>query len=249
MASFIKSNNRAGRPGHKNMKKFETILNQWQSTLCKEVALGALYSRNPTVHKWKMPHRCLVLRELVSWRVIDLLNQVLVLQKENGVLGARILLRSAIETLALLIYMNQKIESIVALGQGFHEFSKATSRLLLGSRNKTTSHDSINILTVLDKCEKKYSGIVKIYADLSESAHPNWEGMGLGYSTVEHSNHVTKFENRWSENFGDKQAQIVELIMRMFEVEYNEVWPANFDKLEDWIFRNDESLELTKKGN
>ncbi|PCJ42040.1 MAG: hypothetical protein COA71_05460 [SAR86 cluster bacterium] len=168
------------------------------------------------------------------------------LEKENHTLGSRILLRSAIETLALLIYSNQKMESIVSTSQGFHEFSDTTSRLLLGSRNNSTELSSINILTALQKCEKRYEGIMKLYEDLSESSHPNWEGVCLTYTKTDRENFITYFENRWLEKFGNSQIDIIKTLMVIFETEYNDIWTKNFESFEIWIQENDDMLEASK---
>ena len=58
-------------------------------------------------------YRSIVLRELIFWRVTDLLNQMTALANAGHVLGVRILLRSTIETLGILIYLNQKTRAVL----------------------------------------------------------------------------------------------------------------------------------------
>ena len=118
--------------------------------------------------------------------------------------------------------------------------------MLLGSRNKSTKHEIINIATVLEKTNKTYNGIVDLYSDLSESAHPNFEGMCFGYSRVDHNNHVTKFSNNMSDMYEDRNVAAIELCMSIFEHEYNDEWPRQFARLESWIVKNNEMLESTK---
>lgn len=121
------------------MDKIALILNNWQSSLCKNLPQGGLYSRNPIAHKWKAPFRSITLRECVFWRIQDLLVQAHVLYGDNHILGSRILIRSAMETLAVLIFLNQLTKKVLTNQLDFHEFSKKTSELLLGSRDKTTN--------------------------------------------------------------------------------------------------------------
>ncbi|GAB4523747.1 MAG: hypothetical protein Kow00133_11800 [Amphiplicatus sp.] len=83
----------------------EQRLASLKTTLFTKLELAALQKRNETAHKWKAPYRSLQLREVVYWRMLDLLDQSFILYKQNYVLGARILLRSALETLAVLIYL------------------------------------------------------------------------------------------------------------------------------------------------
>ena len=159
------------------MDKIKQVLDTWKTSLCHNLPLGGLYSRNNVAHKWKAPFRSITLRECVFWRIQDLLEQAHTLYKNGYILGSRILIRSAVETLAVLIYLNQLTEKVLKDQLSFHDFSEKTSKLLLGSRDGTTKHDSINIMTILGHCNKRYPGILNIYATLSESAHPNWDVM------------------------------------------------------------------------
>ena len=82
------------------MRKIDERLAAWKASLCETVDIGGLFSRNGVAHKWKAPFRSLTLRETVAWRTQDLLEQSLLLHDSNHLLGARILLRSAFETVA-----------------------------------------------------------------------------------------------------------------------------------------------------
>jgi len=182
----------------------------------------------------------------VAWRVQDLLEQSHALYTASQLLGARILLRSAFETVAVLIHLNQETRKVISGEQDFHEYSERTTKLLLGSRNESTPHTSINILTVLEKADKHYPGLLKLYAMLSECAHPNYEGMLFGYSKSDIQNHSTKFENRWSKLYSASHEEAMSECMAIFDTEYNQEWPSIFEALEQWIERNDAMLETTK---
>lgn len=131
------------------MTDIRTAISGMKASLCREVDVGALISRNNIAHKWKVPWRALLLRESVAWRLLDLVEQSRQLSSASGLLGARVLLRSSFETLAMLVYLNKAMRSVAAGSMDFHGFTGTTSRLLLGSRDKSTSVESINILTVL----------------------------------------------------------------------------------------------------
>jgi hypothetical protein len=227
----------------------DATLAAWEDSLMSSIPLGGLLSRNPIAYKWKAPFRCWLVREAVFWRITDLLMQSNALYKADSLLGARILLRSAIETTATLIFLNQQIQQVIVGNLDFHEFGRKTSILALGSRNKTTSYTSINIVTVLEKCNKRYPGLQEIYANMSESAHPNYEGLVVGFSKVDHAELETHFSNRWSQLYGKSHANSMELCASVFEYEYNKVWIGLMTQLEDWIVQNDEILEATKSGD
>jgi hypothetical protein len=232
------------------MENVAKVVAVWKSSLCEKIELGGLFSRTPIAHKWKATYRSIVIRELTFWRVTDLLNQMVLLFDAGHLLGARILLRSTIETLGILIYLNQKTEAVLDGEETFNSFSKITSQLMLGSKNETTKIDAINVThTILEKwCEKKYPGIFKIYMDLCESAHPNYEGVCRGYSYIDEEEYTTIFKNRWAELYGGNLGELTLEFMRVFEEEYNNVWPRQFEKLEKWLEENDAKLESEKSG-
>src|SRR5262249_46732621 len=160
----------------------------------------------------------------VFWRLEDLLQQSYALHKLQHSLGALILLRSALETLGTLIYLNQLTAGLLDGSLNFHDFSDQTTVLLLRSRNTSTAYSSINIVTVLQKCAKRYDVIEQFYADLSESAHPNHEGLILGYSKPDQENFIENFANHWSDMYDKTHEQKMSVVIMMFEHEYNDIW-------------------------
>jgi hypothetical protein len=228
------------------MQPIAHALDALKTSLCQNVNIGGLFSRNPVAHKWKAPFRNLSLREGVAWRTHDLLAQSLLLYESGNVLGARILLRSALETVAVLIYLNQLTRAVLDGMLDFHEYSRKTETLLLGSRDKSTQHVAINIVTILQKCNARYPGIEDLYAALSESAHPNYEGVCVGYSKVDRENYVITFSNRWEAMYGRGHVDSMALCLSTFIHEYNDEWAESFERLESWIAQNDGILEATK---
>ena len=226
----------------------ELALSGLKGSLLTELNLGELRSRNTTAYKWKAPFRSLLLREAVHWRLHDLLSQSFTLHQNDQVLGARILLRSAFETSAMLTYLNILMNQVIEGALDFHIFGSKTEQLLLGSRDGSTDQKQINILTVLEHCEKRYPGIFKMFEELSESAHPNYEGMSLGYSEIDPCADVISFSNRWVEQYGDSHLKGIMICIEIFVNEYNKVWPECFQKLESWIQANDNDLEKARKS-
>ena len=228
------------------MNYVEQNLANWTGSLLSRIPVGGLLSRNPVAYKWKAPFRAWMLREAVFWRLHDLMTQSYALHQRGHGLGARILLRSGFESLATLIYLNQLMQQVLDGQLRFHMFGEKTSILLLGSRNNELMPRSLNIITVLKKCDKRYPGLMALYADLSESAHPSYEGLCTGYSKIDHDEYETHFANRWMELYGDRHIGSMELCMKTFHLEYNDLWPALMEKLEGWIEANDAELEATK---
>lgn len=230
------------------MRPVDMSLAAWKTSLRTSVDIGDLFSRNPLAHKWKAPYRSLALRVGLAWRTQDLLEQSLLLYDSDHLLGARILLRSAFETVSVLIYLNQLTRKVLSGALDFHEFSEKTSTLLLGSRDSSTPYESLNIVTILEKCDARYPGIKDLYAALSETAHPNYKGTSIGYSVIDRENYVTTFSNQWRSMYGKGHIDLIVMCTKIFYAQYNDEWQDAFEKLEGWIAENDTHLESTKPG-
>jgi hypothetical protein len=228
------------------MNDVEQNLANWGDSLFPSIPIGGLLSRNAVAYKWKSLFRVWMLRELAFWREHDLMVQSYALHQQGHGLGARILLRSGFETLATITYLNLLMQQVFDGKLNFHFFGEKTAVLLLGSRNNDAMPNAINILTVLEKCDKRYPGLMKIYEGLSESAHPNYEGLLGGYSTTNYDEYETTLSNRWMELHGDRHLDEMMLCMRTFHHEYGAVWPGLVEQLEKWVEANDAELEATK---
>jgi hypothetical protein len=161
-----------------NNERHRTKLAAWKESLLLSIPVGGLLSRNPVAYKWKAPFRAMELREAVSWRLHDLITQSYALHQQGHGLGARILLRSGFETLAILIYLNMLLRQVLEGELNFHDFGEKTSVLLLGSRDGSTEHTSLNIMTILQKCDKRYPRHRKALCRLVRKRSPELRGHG-----------------------------------------------------------------------
>lgn len=224
------------------MNDLHTVFRIWREALRSEVQAGSVIARNPLAHRWKATTRSVVFREATAWRTHDLLSQAVYLYEGKHLLGARILVRSAIETVAVLTYLNQITRKVVSGDLDFFDFSKRTAQLLLGSKDGSTSQSSINIITILEKVERRIPGISKVYASLSESAHPNYEGTANGYGIVDQESFAAEFKNRWSEKYAEGFESYVRVTAHLYQHEYDFEWIEAFEALESWLENNHESL-------
>jgi hypothetical protein len=229
------------------MDQIRHQLARWAESLPQSVSVSGLLSRNGIAHKWKAPFRSIVIREALLWRMHDLGQQILLLAEHDHILGARILLRSAIETLAILIYLNQKTKAVISGALSFFEFDEITGQLLLGSRSGATSRAAVNILTALEKAEKTHPGLVEMHQRLSESAHPNYDGVLFGYSKSDPDNYETHFGNNW-QFFAPEQEPAIAFVFAVFEHEYNSTWHEHMTELERWLGDNDAELERQRSA-
>lgn len=231
------------------MEKPAAILRRWKASLPSSVTVGACLARNATAYKWKAAYRSLVLRETLFWRTCDLLDQAQNLHDQKHTLGSRLLLRGGLESLAVLAYLNQCTRGVIDGTASFEEFEQRTRVLLLGSRDKSTKHQSVNVLTILKHVDATYPGVLNVYNTLSESAHPNFEGVCFGYSEVDHARHETSFANKLYEMWADRHDSLFSLVALVFEHEYNEVWVSQQKRLEAWLVAHDEDLSSCQSGD
>ena len=229
------------------MIDIENTLHNFQISLCKKVSFGGLIGRSKVAHKWKLTYRLLVLREGLGWRLVDILSQAYKLGQDNMIIGARILTRSALETLCLLIYMNHQMEIVTENILSFNDFEKNTSKMLLGTKNIEKSPTPINVNGLIEESDKKYDGLKDIYDDLSETVHPNYEGITVGYSNLNREENFTEFGNFVEDKFGKQHEIAIQLSLEIFENEYNNIWPERFEKLEKWLEDNDNKLERQRR--
>jgi len=232
-----------------SLDQISALIADVKGNLCKEINLEDFRASNEIAHKWKVTYRTKVLRELVSWRFCDLMEQIMILEETDHFLSSRILIRSLIETLAMMIYSNQKMENIISTGNGFHEYSRKTEKLLLGSKNNFTSHKAVGVLDVLNKCNAQYPELIKAYDVLSETVHPNWHTLLGTYAKIDKEESIIYFYNRGAEIFENSQISLILLLLLIFKKEYDTRWVKNFREFEKWVETNDNKLEDTKPND
>ncbi len=215
----------------------------YENHLEHKLEIGELIAKNKIAHKWKATYKAYVIRETTCWRFVDLSKQVIALGNLNMIVGARILTRAAIETIAALCYSSNKMESVCSGTLDFFDFSRAMSSIYLGSREYPDLQPTTNVMTLLKSVEAKYPDIHKQFNHLCESAHPSWAGLTHGYSQTDQIKYITKFDNFCNDKYGLNHEEILLACCEIFEFEYNDRWISAFEALEKWIVANDEFLE------
>ena len=216
-----------------------------RENLPESLSHAALFARAEVAHKWKAPFRSAILKDCLHWRLYDLAQQATQLNEAKQFLGAQILTRCALETIGMLVYLNDQIQEVISGKLDFHKFDSITRQLLLGKRLEEAKYKSINILTVLKKMDRHYPGVWRIYEMLSEGAHPNFDSTCHGYSKIDHETLTTHYSVMWNERMPTKPAGMIAASVIIFKKEY-ERWICLFEELEKWIVRNDAQLEATK---
>lgn len=72
-------------------------------------------------------------------------------------------------------------------------------KAIMGSRDKSTPFEAVNILTAVDKVDKEFDGLRKMYDCLCEYTHPNWSGALGSFGTYD--------EERFCLNLGNERSK------------------------------------------
>lgn len=124
----------------------------------------------------------------------------------GNTLAAVILARSVVETSVIAWELFDQVNSAISAGD-VQRLQAAVHKLSSATRMHDWAPEmvpSVNILTLIDKFDKKVFApndlkgqVRQVYDFLSEFAHPNWAGAGLGglYSELDHEERQVQFSS------------------------------------------------------
>lgn len=136
----------------------------------------------------KIPFKVATIKEIFLYRVADLSKIAIELIDKKKCLAAAILIRSIMETTAMLYYVYNKMKSVVEKND-VGDIDEYLMRVILGCKEQEDLSKPINVLTAIQKVdkwlnkgipeEKTKNIFMGFYNALSDYTHPNWWG-GLG---------------------------------------------------------------------
>lgn len=116
-------------------------------------------------------------------RTTDLASAAISLFRERRLVPGCVLTRSLYETAAQLYYFQKKLSVAIETEQ-LKEITDHVVRGAWGSKDGSTKHEAIQILTAVHHLDREFKGFESEYFHLCEYAHPNMKG-GLGtYSRI-----------------------------------------------------------------
>jgi hypothetical protein len=119
-------------------------------------------------------------------RLLDLVTGTILLAEREHYVPAIVLTRACLETAAALYNLNTKLLNFMESGDE-SSFEESIDKIAVGTRDEKTPIDAVNILTIIDKLDKDFPNMRKIYDQLSEYAHPNWAGALGSYLKIENN--------------------------------------------------------------
>ena len=138
--------------------------------------------------KSKLPFKATSLREVLFHRVTELARVAVELFEAKRLVPAFVITRAVVETVAVLFWLHEKTEEFLK-NQDIEAYDDFLMRALVGSRDGTTRHESYNVLTAVDRLDKRFSGLRSAYDTLCEFTHPNWAGAMGSFSKIDHEQH------------------------------------------------------------
>lgn len=175
-----------------NVLKLKEEIEQLKSSLPKRIDPAFIS------HISKIPHKVLDLKTALLYRIYDLANDSFELFSKKRFLSGTIVARSLIETVTVLYYLCSKIDKTIK-DKDTKYFDEKIMKLILGSRNKITELESINILTIIKSVDKelkvdgKEGALLFCYELMCEYAHPNWKGTAGLYGKPNFEEKYTDF--------------------------------------------------------
>lgn len=125
-------------------------------------------------------------REALLHRFIDLCEGAIMLTRSRNCVSAIVCARSAQETFAVIAYLSCKLETLSS-EKDLRSLLDTMHRLSIGWKGDEEFPEMINVLTCIDKVSKKLDPEFRKHYDmLSESAHPNYQGVLGTYSQPDH---------------------------------------------------------------
>lgn len=156
----------------------QQIASNIRDSLPKELYAGSFTLKS------KLPYKAASFREVLFHRVSDIADVALDLYEKNRLVPAFIATRAVVETTAMVYWLFQRSRDFLEKPDE-NLYDDFLMKGMLGSRDGTTKYDSYSILTAVDRLDKEFTGLRKMYDTLCEFTHPNWCGVMGSYSKVE----------------------------------------------------------------
>ena len=142
-----------------------------------------LYAGSFTL-KSKIPYKAASLREVLIHRVSDLADAAIAQTADGKLVPAFVTTRSVVETTAMMYWLWKKSREFLD-SRDEKKYDEFLMRGMLGSRDDTTPHQSLSVLTAVDHLDREFDGLRKMYDTLCEFTHPNWSGAMGAYSRMD----------------------------------------------------------------
>lgn len=142
------------------------------------------------------PYKLQVIKASQLYRNHELASSILIAFNSQSYSAAAILVRSLLESSALLFYIGKKINGTIESNSTGDIDSILMSVLMgySGDKKEKSKAKPIQVLTAVDHAEKKVPGYRREYDHLSDYTHPNWFGSHNMYAKIKDGEYITEFD-------------------------------------------------------
>jgi len=140
--------------------------------------------------KAKIPFKVHSFIEIMNLRMFDFCEASYLLINSNHIIPSLTLIRTLFENVAVTYRISSAIDKSLKSNKLTEDFDDLITKISLGTRYDSDV-SAINIMTNIEKLDKKYNGMLKFYEDLCEFVHPNWDGVEGSYSELFENNRYT----------------------------------------------------------
>jgi hypothetical protein len=174
----------------------------------------------------KAPFQLLCTREALIWRTEELARTACDALERDDFTAAALLARATIESAALAWKLMEVLDDRRKLSP--QELNDTLMRMLVGSRLWSDGPQALQILSCIDRMDKKVPGVRKSYDILSEIAHPNWRGVFGMYAETDEAKFTAHFGRGLRPAEGAKGAIVNALLgaLGLFNFAYNQISDA-----------------------
>jgi hypothetical protein len=174
----------------------------------------------------KAPFQLLCTREALIWRTEELARTACDALEQDDLTAAALLARATIESAAIAWKLMELLDNRQKLSP--KDLNEVLMRMLAGSRLWDDGPQALQILSCIDRMDKKVPGVRKSYDVLSEIAHPNWRGVFGMYSKTDEAMFTAHFGRGLRQTDSPKCAIVNALLgaLGLFELAYNRISDA-----------------------
>jgi len=201
-------------------KEARARANALRESLPQSVDAAALGVRS------KAPLQLLCTREALICRTEELARTACEALERDDLAAAALLARATVESAALAWKLMEVLDDWQKLSP--KNLNGILMRMLVGSRIWPDGPQALNVLSCIDRMDKKVPGVRKSYDILSEIVHPNWRGVFGMYAKTDGEKFTVHF-GRGLEPTESIEEPIVNALLRalgLFEFAYNRISDA-----------------------
>jgi len=209
-----------GRMADDDVKEARARAKALRESLPQSVDATALGVRS------KAPFQLLCTREALIWRTEELARTACDTLERDDLAAAALLSRATVESAALAWKLMEVLDERRKLLP--QKLNDTLIRMLVGSRLWPDGPQALQIMSCIDRMDKKVPGVRKSYDILSEIAHPNWRGVFGMYAQTDELTFTAHF-GRSLRSAEDAKGAIVDALLGalvLFEFAYSRISDA-----------------------